>query len=78
MFDEIVALFDFDFSDFVSEIVDLFTTNNEISEGVYETQIANAPWSAFVPWSQIFAFVLLIVFIICIFKFMRAVLCRVF
>lgn len=78
MFNEIVSLFDFDFESWISSIVGFFTTSTEISEGVYQETIAEAPWSAFVPWPQVFAFILLVVFIICIFKFMRAVLCRVF
>lgn len=77
MFDSIIELFDFDFSSRVSEIVGAFTTSYEDAEGNIVETIANVPWSALVPWKEIFAFVCLIVFIVLIFKFLRSVICRV-
>ena len=34
-------------------------------------------WSAYVPWEHIICAIVLIVFVCCIFKFMRSLLCKI-
>lgn len=77
MFDSITQLFTFDFSNWISQVVSTFTTYYEDAEGNITETIANIPWSALVPWEQVFAFIMLVIFIIVIFKFLRSVICRV-
>lgn len=77
MFESITELFNFNFSSWISEVVSTFTTSYEDAEGNIIETIAEIPWSALIPWQQVFAFVTLIVFVVVIFKFLRSVLCRV-
>lgn len=77
MFDSIIELFDFDISSRISEVVGTFTTYFEDAEGNITETIANIPWTALVPWKELFAFICLIVFVVLIFKFLRSVICRV-
>lgn len=88
MFNDLVALFSGWYSDYVEVIRDLLETTEEVvyvhelSDGTLWTDsvtntINPAIWSAYVPWEQIIAAVTLIVFTVCIFRFMRSVLCKI-
>lgn len=88
MFDDLVALFSGWYQTLVQNIRDLLAyqvtevvvypdgAGNVITDTVSYT-VNPSIWSAYVPWEQIIAAVVLIVFIICIFKFMRSVLCKI-
>lgn len=90
MFDDLISLFSGWYSDYVESIRDLLQTSETtlsiiplddgtgsyVSDSV--TNIVNPSiWSAYVPWEQIIAAVVLVTFTVCIFKFMRSVLCRI-
>lgn len=88
MFDDLVALFSGWYADYVESIRDLLgyqqviTTLTPDGQGDYVTQtilndINPSIWSAYVPWEQLIAAVVLIVFTVSIFKFMRSVLCKI-
>ena len=88
MFDDLISLFSGWYSDYVAVIRDLLEysestlTAFECSDGsIYTDTVTNtinpSIWSAYVPWEQIIAAVVLVTFTVCIFKFMRSVLCRI-
>ena len=85
MFSDLVALFSGWYYDYVSAIKNLFVVTNtytfEDAAGNIQTNVETVipeVWSAYVPWEYLIATVVLIVFIAVFFKFMRAVLCRMF
>ena len=88
MFDDLISLFSGWYADYVEAIRDILHYDSEsliafeLSDGsVYSDSVVNSInpsiWSAYVPWEHIIAAVVLITFTICIFKFMRSVLCRI-
>ena len=90
MFDDLISLFSGWYSDYVESIRDLIQyqvtdlvmiATNDGQGGYVSDTVTNTVnpsiWSAYVPWEHIIAAVTLIVFTICIFKFMRSVLCRI-
>ena len=90
MFNDLISLFSGWYSDYVESIRDLLQYDvselvmiavNDGEGGYVSDTVTNtvnpAIWSAYVPWEQIIAAVTLIVFIVCIFKFMRSVLCKI-
>lgn len=88
MFEDLMDLFTGWYTTYVSRIMNILQTNQVITtltpdgQGDYVTQtIANdinpEIWSAYVPWEAIIATVIFVVFIVCIFKFLRSVLCKI-
>ena len=88
MFSDLISLFSGWYSDYVETIRDLLQTSEDVlsvvplDDGtVYTDTVTNivnpSIWSAYIPWEQLIAAVTLIVFTVCIFKFMRSVLCRI-
>ncbi len=88
MFQDLVDLFSGWYSTYVETIRDLlqYTVSHEIAleqaDGTLYTSswqdtINPDIWSAYVPWEHIIAAVTLIVFTVCVFKFMRSVLCKI-
>lgn len=90
MFSDLISLFSGWYSDYVESIRDLLQTSETVyynialddGAGGYISDIATntinpSIWSAYVPWEQIIAAVVLVTFTVCIFKFMRSVLCRI-
>lgn len=88
MFQDLVDLFSGWYADYVSSIRDILETTQIISNVYIDAQgdaVTNTVtndlvpeiWSAYVPWEQLIAAVTLIVFTVCIFKFMRSVLCKI-
>lgn len=80
MFDDLIALFSGWYSDFVDSIsslhfveVVLDGSDNVISS----TSSSPDVWSAYVPWEQLIATVVLVTLVVCVFKFMRTVLCKI-
>lgn len=88
MFQDLIALFSGWYSDYVEAIRSLIEYDYTsivavqgpdytiLTDTVTNTVVPSV-WSAFVPWEHIIASVTLIVFIVCIFKFMRSVLCKI-
>lgn len=87
MFEDLISLFTGWYSDYVEAIRDLLaydvetitaieTANGTVTETVTNT-INPDIWSAYIPWEHIFAFVTLIVFVVCSFKLMRSLLCKI-
>lgn len=80
MFNDLVALFSGWYSDFVSDILLLHTTEVVLDgsdQVVSSTSSSLSVWSAFVPWEHIISAVVFIVMIVSVFKFLRAVLCKI-
>lgn len=88
MFDDLIALFSGWYTNYVTTIRNLLHTNtvNVImtpdGTGDYVTQTYSSDinpeiWSAYVPWEALIGAVVLIVFTVCVFKFMRSVLCKI-
>lgn len=80
MFQDLIDLFDGWYQTFVNSISSIMVTEVlEDGEGTVLTSSAKSidVWSAYVPWEQIIAAAVLIVFIVCIFRFLRSVLCRI-
>ena len=84
MFQDLVDLFSGWYSDYVEVIRDLLQTTHTVltidslGNQVIDTYDVNPEiWSAYVPWEELIATVTLIVFTVCIFKFMRSVLCKI-
>lgn len=88
MWSDLLALVGGWYSAYVSQIrgiletTQIITTLTPDGSGDYVTQtIANElipdVWSAFVPWEHIIATVILLTFTICVFKFMRTILCKI-
>lgn len=88
MFDDLLSLLGGWYADYVETIRDLLQTTEEVltvtplGDGTVDSQsvintVNPAIWSAYVPWEHIIAAVTLIVFTVCIFKFMRTVLCKI-
>ena len=80
MFDDLIALFSGWYSDFVSDILDLQVTEVILdgSDSVVSSTSHNIDvWSAYVPWEQLIAAVVLIVMVISVFKLLRSVLCKI-
>lgn len=88
MFDDLVALFSGWYADYVEAIRDLLQTSEVIvsylpdGNGDYVTQTFASDvnpeiWSAYVPWEALIGAVVLVVFTICVFRFLRSVLCKV-
>lgn len=71
MFDQLIALFSGWYMDYVETIRDtLQLTNDDV---VSNPEI----WSAYVPWEQIIAAVVLVTLVICLAKFVRSVICQI-
>ena len=88
MFSDLISLFSGWYTDYVETIRDLLQTSEDVlfvvplDDGtVYTDTVTNivnpSIWSAYVPWEQLIAALTLIVFTVCIFRFMRSVLCRI-
>lgn len=80
MFDDLIALFDGWYQSFVSSISSIMVTEViEDSNGVVMQSSAKSidVWSAYVPWEQIIAAVVLIITVCCIFRLLRSVLCKI-
>lgn len=83
MFEDLISLFSGWYFSFVSEIYDLlsYTVGSYQYDGDYYSYVeyTTVPevWSAFVPWEQIIAAVILVVLIVSIFKLLRSVLCKI-
>lgn len=84
MFDDLIALFSGWYYNFVGDIIDILKYRvgeyQYIGDGVYdyvENDIIPSVWSAFVPWEQIIAAIILVVMIVSIFKLLRSVLCKI-
>lgn len=80
MFDDLVALFSGWYYDYVSYIKNLLVVTNTTTDTVNNTVVVETVvpeiWSAYVPWEQLIASVVLIVFVCVAFKFLRSVLCK--
>ena len=80
MFQDLINLFSGWYLDFCDEVANfsIFThTFDSDNHLVSITESSLGVWSAYVPWEQIIATVVLVTFVICIFKFMRSVLCKI-
>lgn len=84
MFDDLVALFSgwyLDFVDSIQSVISYRVGHYEyIGDGIYdyiENDVIPEVWSAYVPWEQIIAAVILVVMIVSIFKLLRSVLCKI-
>lgn len=80
MFADLIDLFDGWYQSLVSAISSIMVTEVvEDAQGTVITSTAKSidVWSAYVPWEEIIAAVVLITFTVCIFKFMRSVLCKI-
>lgn len=80
MFQDLIDLFDGWYQSFVNSISSIMVTEViENTEGVVMQSSARSidVWSAYVPWEQIIAAAVLIVFVVCVFRFLRSVLCRI-
>lgn len=84
MFADLIDLFSGWYYEFISDIAGLLSYRigeyQYVGEGVYdyvENDVIPEVWSAFVPWEQIIAAAFLIVFVCCLFRFLRSVLCRI-
>lgn len=84
MFEDLVDLFSGWYMRYASSIRSLLETTQQTvvtdAEGT-QTVITNYVnpeiWSAYVPWEHLIAAVTLIVFTVCVFKFIRSVLCKI-
>lgn len=80
MFDDLVALFSGWYETYVSTIKNLLVVTNTTTDTVNNTvtieTVVPEIWSAYVPWEQLIAAVVLIVFVCVAFKFLRSVLCK--
>lgn len=76
MFNDLIALFDGWYSSYVSTINQILTVTNTDADGV-TTVTSPEIWSAYVPWEQLIAAAVLIVFIASFFKFVRSFLCQI-
>lgn len=79
MFDDLISIFSGWYLDFIeavssSHITEVVTDAED--HVVSSTAKTLDVWSAYVPWEQIIAAVVLVVLIVSIFKFMRAVICK--
>lgn len=72
MFADLVELFSGWYLSFAQSVRDLLQVVDSDTGLVTNPEI----WSAYVPWEHIIATVVLVVFIVCIFRFLRAVLCK--
>lgn len=72
MFSDLVALFDGWYLSFVSSIRSTLQSVDPDTGVVTDPEI----WSAYVPWEQLIAAVVLCIFIVCVFRFLRSVLCK--
>lgn len=88
MFQSLVDLFSGWYESYVSAIRDLISyevtqivavpgEDYSILTDTVSYEVVPDVWSAFVPWEHIIAATVMIVFLVCIFKFMRSVLCKV-
>lgn len=80
MFLDLIDLFSGWYSSLVSDISNILVTDVVLdgSDNVVSSSSKSIDiWSAYVPWEQIIATVVLVTFVICIFKFMRSVLCKI-
>lgn len=80
MFADLVALFSGWYSDFLESVSQILVTEVVLSgsdEVLTSTSRSIDVWSAYVPWEQIIAAVVLIVFLCAIFKLLRTVLCKI-
>lgn len=80
MFNDLVDLFSGWFNSFVNSISSIMMT--EVVEDAEGNVISSSAksidvWSAYIPWEQIIAAVVLIIFVVCLFRFLRSVLCRI-
>lgn len=88
MFNDLMALFSGWYNQYVTRIRDLLQTSTvEVimtpdGAGDYVTQTFASDvnpeiWSAYVPWEALIATVIFVVFIVCVFRFLRSVLCKI-
>lgn len=88
MFDDLIALFTGWYMDYVEDIRDLLQTSsvtvNMIPDGsgdyvtnTVASDVNPAIWSAYVPWEALIGAVVLVVFTVCVFRFLRSVLCKI-
>lgn len=71
MFSDLVSLFSGWYLDFVRDVKVVLELGTP--PDVFLPEI----WSAFVPWEEIIAVVVLVTFIICTFKLLRSLLCKI-
>lgn len=71
MFDDLISLVGGWYADYVRSIKVI------LEMGDIENPILPEINYAFIPWEHIIAAVILVTFIICVFKFMRTVLCKI-
>lgn len=76
MWSDLVALFNGWYTSYVSSIKTILEVSNTDADGV-TTVIAPEIWSAYVPWEELIAAAILIVFVVAIFKFVRSVICQI-
>lgn len=84
MWSDLLSLLGGWYQDYVSAIRSLIEYSVSVpaiaadgTDLLYQDIIVPSVWSAFVPWEHLIAFAVLITFIICIFKLVRSVLCRI-
>lgn len=84
MFQDLVDLFSGWYMNYVQDIRTLLETSQQLvvtdGDGTQTviTNIVNPEiWSAYVPWEHVIAAVVLVVFTVCVFKFIRSVLCKI-
>lgn len=88
MFDDLIALFSGWYQAYATRIRDLLQTNSvqvimtpdgagDYVTQTYSTDINPAIWSAYVPWEALIATVIFVVLVVCLFRFLRSVLCKI-
>lgn len=76
MFEDLITLFSGWYQTYVSSIKQILTITN--TDGSITTESLPEVWSAFVPWEALIAAVVLVVFLIVFFRFLRSVVCKIF
>lgn len=80
MFDDLIELFSGWYSDFLDTVMSKFSTEVIIdgSDNVLSSTSKTLDvWSAYIPWEQLIAAVVLVVTICCVFRLLRSVLCKI-
>lgn len=80
MFQDLIDLFSGWYASFIASIAN--TNVTEVVLDANDSVISSTAksidvWSAYVPWEALIASVVLITFVVCIFKFLRSVLCKI-
>lgn len=70
-----------EFVNWINDMVVLFSGTRDVydSSGTLiesSNVIYDIPWPVLIPWKAVFGFIAFIVFIFCIFKLLRSVLCK--